>query len=189
VFADRVARTTAGEVTDPPNAVADQHWPVVAPRPAYERPADAAQGMVKTGTKGPSDLSTIVDEPPREGHAGVAQGAAKAREDAALSLDIGHHRIEDLIAAPGTREAIGQAERILIECERITRDQAFAVLLRASRFLSRAGKFGRRACAIQQIRMARIRSRRRLSALGGKGKSTTALPRLRACNRPGCQCG
>ena len=48
-------------------------------------------------------------------HAGVALGAAEAREDAALSLDIGLHRIDDLIAALGTREIIGQAEGILIE--------------------------------------------------------------------------
>jgi ANTAR domain/GAF domain len=69
-------------------------------------------------------------------HAGVALGAAEAREDAALSLDIGLHRIDDLIAALGTRETIGQAEGILIERERMTPEQAFAVLRRASQDLN-----------------------------------------------------
>jgi AmiR/NasT family two-component response regulator len=60
----------------------------------------------------------------------------RPREDAALSLDIGLHRIDDLIAALGIRETIGQAEGILIERERITPDQAFDVLRRASQHLN-----------------------------------------------------
>ncbi len=46
------------------------------------------------------------------------------------------HRIDDLIAALGTQETIGQAEGILIERERITADQAFDVLRRASQHLN-----------------------------------------------------
>jgi hypothetical protein len=69
-------------------------------------------------------------------HAGIALGAAEAREDAALSLDIELHRIDDLIAALATRETIGQAEGILIERERITSGQAFDVLRRASQNLN-----------------------------------------------------
>jgi hypothetical protein len=69
-------------------------------------------------------------------HAGIALGAAEAREDAALSLDVGLHRIDDLIAALGTREIIAQAEGILIERERITAKQAFDVLRRASQHLN-----------------------------------------------------
>jgi hypothetical protein len=68
--------------------------------------------------------------------AGIALGAAEAREDAALSLDVELHRIDDLIAALGTREIIGQAEGILIERERITADQAFQVLRKASQHLN-----------------------------------------------------
>jgi hypothetical protein len=69
-------------------------------------------------------------------HAGIAPGAAEAREDAAVFLDVGLLRIDDLIAALGTREIIGQAEGILIERERITADQAFDVLRRASQHLN-----------------------------------------------------
>jgi AmiR/NasT family two-component response regulator len=41
-----------------------------------------------------------------------------------------------LIGALGTRETIGQAEGILIERERITADQAFQVLRKASQHLN-----------------------------------------------------
>jgi AmiR/NasT family two-component response regulator len=69
-------------------------------------------------------------------HAGIALSAAEAREDAALSLDSGLHRIDDLIAALVAQETIGQAEGILMERERITGAQAFEALRRASQNLN-----------------------------------------------------
>ncbi|MGH3783771.1 MAG: GAF and ANTAR domain-containing protein [Pseudonocardiaceae bacterium] len=69
-------------------------------------------------------------------HAGIALGAAEAREDAAISLSSELRRVENLRGALTSREVIGQAEGILIERERITADQAFAVLRRASQHLN-----------------------------------------------------
>ncbi len=69
-------------------------------------------------------------------HAGVALGAAQTREDATISLSSELRRVENLRGALTSREVIGQAEGILIERERITADQAFAVLRRASQHLN-----------------------------------------------------
>ena len=69
-------------------------------------------------------------------HAGVALGAAEALEDATISLEGEIHRVANLQAALASREVIGQAEGILIERERITSDQAFGVLRRASQHLN-----------------------------------------------------
>jgi GAF domain-containing protein len=69
-------------------------------------------------------------------HAGIALGAAEALEDATVSLNTEIHRVENLRGALASREVIGQAEGILIERERITADQAFAVLRRASQHLN-----------------------------------------------------
>jgi GAF domain-containing protein len=69
-------------------------------------------------------------------HAGVALGAAEALEDANTALSREIHRVENLRGALASREVIGQAEGILIERERITADQAFAVLRRASQQLN-----------------------------------------------------
>lgn len=69
-------------------------------------------------------------------HAGIALGAAGALEDATVSLDREIHRIETLNGALVSREIIGQAQGILIERERITADQAFGVLRRASQHLN-----------------------------------------------------
>jgi hypothetical protein len=69
-------------------------------------------------------------------HAGIALGAAEALEDATVSLNTEIHRVENLRGALASREVIGRAEGILIERERITTDQAFAVLRRASQHLN-----------------------------------------------------
>jgi len=125
----------------------DQRWPVFGPQAA-------ALGMrslmsCRLSANGTRGALNLYAELPRAygaidrtkalifaAHAGIALGAAEARQDAALSLDIELHRVDDLIAALGTRETIGQAEGILIERERITADQAFAVLRRASQHLN-----------------------------------------------------
>ena len=61
--------------------------------------------------------------------AGIALSAARAREDE-------NRRAHNLNLALGTREIIGQAEGILMERERITGDQAFDILRRASQNLN-----------------------------------------------------
>jgi hypothetical protein len=125
----------------------DQRWPVFGPQAA-------ALGMrsllsCRLSSNGTRGALNLYAELPRAygaidrtkalifaAHAGIALGAAEAREDAALSLDAGIHRIDDLIAALDVRETIGQAEGILIERERITADQAFQALRRASQHLN-----------------------------------------------------
>jgi GAF domain-containing protein len=64
------------------------------------------------------------------GLAGLALTTARDHEDA-------ERRTADLHAALATRELIGQAQGILIERERITAEQAFDVLRRASQHLNR----------------------------------------------------
>jgi GAF domain-containing protein len=61
-------------------------------------------------------------------HAGIALAAAEARTES--------HRAEHLEQALSSRELIGQAQGILMERERITPDQAFDVLRRASQHLN-----------------------------------------------------
>ncbi len=69
-------------------------------------------------------------------HAGVALGAAEALDDANAALAAQVSMVENLRGALASREVIGQAEGILIERERITPDQAFNVLRRASQHLN-----------------------------------------------------
>jgi hypothetical protein len=125
----------------------DQRWPVFGPQAAALGMRSLLSCRLSAnGTRGALNLYAAL---PRAygaidrtkalifaAHAGIALGAAEAREDAALSLDVGLHRIDDLITALGTREIIGQAEGILIERERITAQQAFDVLRRASQHLN-----------------------------------------------------
>jgi hypothetical protein len=61
--------------------------------------------------------------------AGIATSAARSHDDEAS-------RADNLHAALVTRELIGQAQGILIERERITADQAFAILRQASQHLN-----------------------------------------------------
>jgi GAF domain-containing protein len=126
----------------------DQRWPVFGLQAAARgmRSLLSCRLSSSNGTRGALNLYAAL---PRAygaidrtkalifaAHAGIALGAAEAREDAALSLDTGLQRIDDLVAALGTQETIGQAEGILIERERITADQAFQVLRRASQHLN-----------------------------------------------------
>ncbi|HUZ19807.1 MAG TPA: GAF and ANTAR domain-containing protein [Acidimicrobiales bacterium] len=69
-------------------------------------------------------------------HAGMALAAAEAREDVANALETELKRVDNLRGALASRELIGQAEGILIERERITADQAFGMLRRASQHLN-----------------------------------------------------
>ena len=69
-------------------------------------------------------------------HAGLALGAAEALEDAASAISTELLRVENLRSALVSREVIGQAQGILIQRERITPEQAFGVLRRASQHLN-----------------------------------------------------
>lgn len=69
-------------------------------------------------------------------HAGIALGAAGSLADASGLLHTEIRRSENLEVALSTREVIGQAEGILIERERLTPEQAFDVLRRASQNLN-----------------------------------------------------
>jgi GAF domain-containing protein len=62
--------------------------------------------------------------------AGVAVSVARSHEDE-------ERRADNLNSALATRELIGQAQGILMERERITSDQAFDILRRASQHLNR----------------------------------------------------
>ena len=116
----------------------DQRWPVFGPQAAALGMRSLLSCRLSAnGTHGTLNLYAalpraygVIDRTKAlifAAHTGIALGVAEAREDAALSLDIGLHRIDELIAALGIRETIGQAEGILIEHERITPDQAFDV--------------------------------------------------------------
>lgn len=69
-------------------------------------------------------------------HAGVALAAAGELESAtqALALEVG--RLQDLHGALASRQVIGRAEGILMHRERITADEAFDLLRRASQDLN-----------------------------------------------------
>jgi hypothetical protein len=125
----------------------DQRWPLFGPQAAALGMRSLLSCRLSSnGTRGALNLYAalpraygVIDRTKAlifATHAGIALGAAEAREDAALSLDSGLHRIDDLIAALSTQETIGQAEGILIERERITSSQAFDVLRRASQDLN-----------------------------------------------------
>ena len=69
-------------------------------------------------------------------HAGTALGSAGTLHDVQELLESEILRAENLESALMSRETIGQAEGILIERERITADQAFAILRRSSQNLN-----------------------------------------------------
>ena len=69
-------------------------------------------------------------------HAAIALAAAGVLASANVALDTELRRSENLEIALSSREVIGQAEGILIERERITPEEAFTVLRRASQNLN-----------------------------------------------------
>ncbi len=69
-------------------------------------------------------------------HAGIALGAAGTLADTSDLLKSEIRRAENLELALLTREVIGQAEGIFIERERLTPEQAFDVLRKASQNLN-----------------------------------------------------
>lgn len=69
-------------------------------------------------------------------HAGVALAAALELEDATRALEVETTRLQNLHGALVSRQVIGRAEGILMNRERITGDQAFDLLRRASQDLN-----------------------------------------------------
>ncbi|HEX9697515.1 MAG TPA: GAF and ANTAR domain-containing protein [Actinomycetota bacterium] len=69
-------------------------------------------------------------------HAGVALAAAQDVEDAAQALAVEIERLDNLHGALASRQVIGRAEGILMQRERVTADQAFDLLRRASQHLN-----------------------------------------------------
>jgi GAF domain-containing protein len=66
----------------------------------------------------------------------ILASLASVAVNAAHSLEDEERRVENLHSALGSREVIGQAQGILMERERISADQAFDVLRRASQYLN-----------------------------------------------------
>jgi hypothetical protein len=125
----------------------DPRWPVFGPRAAgLGMRSLLSCRLFANGTLGALNLYAglpraygVVDRSKAlifATHAGMALGAAEALEDATISLSAEILRVENLRGALASREIIGQAEGILIERERITADQAFGVLRRASQHLN-----------------------------------------------------
>jgi hypothetical protein len=125
----------------------DQRWPVFGPQAA----ALGMQSLLScrlssNGTRGALNFYAAlpraygaIDQTKAlifSAHAGIASVPRRPRRTQPSPSTSGSQRIDDLIAALGTREIIGQAEGILIERERITADQAFQVLRRASQNLN-----------------------------------------------------
>jgi AmiR/NasT family two-component response regulator len=66
----------------------------------------------------------------------ILASLASVALSAAHSLEDEERRIDNLHSALSSREIIGQAQGILMERERITADQAFDILRRASQYLN-----------------------------------------------------
>ncbi len=143
-FADVIA----GEPVVYAEDLADEgRWPVFGPRAvavgvrslvAYRLVSDTALGALSLYAHLPRAFG-IVDR--TKGlifatHAGVALAATQLLEDVRTALDSEILLVENLRGALASRGVIGQAEGILIERERITAEEAFGVLRRASQNLN-----------------------------------------------------
>lgn len=124
----------AGDLTD------DTRWPRFGPQAASAGIRSAlAFGLSNKGTRGALNLYArypqafgVIDRGKGlllAGLGGQAVSAAEAHEDE-------DRRFDNLEAALVTRAVIGQAQGILIERERVTADQAFDILRRASQHLN-----------------------------------------------------
>jgi hypothetical protein len=99
---------------------------------AYQLPVDHAAGALNLYA-GLPDAFGVYDRAKALILAAIAAGALSAAAD---RRDAQQHS-DHLVQAVASREIIGQAQGILIERERITPDQAFDVLRRASQHLNR----------------------------------------------------
>jgi hypothetical protein len=120
--------------------VSDPRWPHFGPQAvaagircvlALPLAEDARQGALNLYARYPSAFG-VVDR----GKAVILASLATLSLAAAHSHEAEETRAENLHAALSTRELIGQAEGILMERERITADEAFDILRRASQHLN-----------------------------------------------------
>ena len=123
----------AGDLTD------DDRWPTFGPR-ALDAGIRCVLAYSLSATR-PSALNLYARLPAAFGATGRAQGQLFATL-AGIALDSAEaraahdERVANLTEALRTRELIGQAQGILMERERITADQAFGVLRRASQHMN-----------------------------------------------------
>jgi hypothetical protein len=118
----------------------DTRWPNFAPQAttagircvlALPLIANGSLGALNLYARYPAAFG-VVDR----GNAAILASLAGAALLNAQSHEAEERRSENLHAALTTREVIGQAEGILMERERITADQAFDILRRASQHLN-----------------------------------------------------
>jgi hypothetical protein len=131
--------STTGSTYYADDLIDDERWPTFAPLAV-----DAGIRSVlaySLSTTRPSALNLYSRLPAAFGATDRAQGQLFATL-AHLALDSAEERASDeqrtgnLIEALRTRELVGQAQGILMERERITADQAFDVLRRASQHMN-----------------------------------------------------
>ncbi len=117
----------------------DDRWPTFGPRAVTA--GIRAVLAYPLSTDVPSALNLYASLPAAFGATDRAQGSlfgalARIALDAAQERATGEAKADNLIDALSTRALIGQAQGILIERERITADQAFEVLRRASQHMN-----------------------------------------------------
>jgi hypothetical protein len=118
----------------------DSRWPRFAPL-AAERGLRSVLTLPISSSGVPGAINLYALYPWAFGVSDRARGLllaslASIAAEAARSHEDEERRADNLHAALVTRELIGQAQGILIERERITGDQAFAILRQASQFLN-----------------------------------------------------
>jgi ANTAR domain/GAF domain len=130
---------TRGSTCYAADLIDDPRWPTFGP-PAVDAGIRSVLAYSLSASR-PSALNLYSRLPAAFGATDRAQGQLFATL-ARLALDSAEDRASDerrtgnLIQALRTREMVGQAQGILMERERVTADQAFDVLRRASQFMN-----------------------------------------------------
>ena len=131
---------TDGGVLYADDLAGDARWPRFAPQAtaagvravlAFTLPGDGTHGVLNLYARYPQACG-VIDRARGlllSAMAGLALSTAVAHDDE-------QRRLDNLHGALATRAVIGQAQGILIERERITPDQAFDILRRASQHLN-----------------------------------------------------
>ncbi len=119
----------------------DPRWPRFGP-PANSAGIRSVLALPLVSGTGPGALNLYASFPAAFGAVDRAKGVVLAALaglafSTARSHEDEERRAENLMAALGSRELIGQAQGILMERERIASDQAFDILRRASQHLNR----------------------------------------------------
>jgi len=125
----------SGTTMDAPDLRTDRRWPAFAAAGA----AAGVRSIVAFALSSPAGSSLTLYGRRPEVFGGIDRGSshvfatlARLALESAETRAAGDKRAEDLAEALRTRELIGQAQGILMERERVTGDQAFGLLRRAS---------------------------------------------------------